>query len=90
MPLPKINEIKDLNDQEISEQIAETKKQLFQLRFQQATRQLEKSHQFKHVRHRLAQLMTIERQRQLAAASTPGASTTEKAPSDSKPVAEEE
>ncbi len=66
MPLPKINEVRDLSDQELEEQIVATKRQLFELRFQKGTRQLEKSHQFKHVRHRLAQLMTIERERQLA------------------------
>jgi large subunit ribosomal protein L29 len=62
-----MDEIKDLSDQEISDRIAETKKELFQLRFQKATRQLEKPHQFKHLKHRLAQLMTLERQRQIAA-----------------------
>ncbi|MDX2240793.1 MAG: 50S ribosomal protein L29 [Leptolyngbyaceae cyanobacterium bins.302] len=65
MALPKIDEVRDLSDQEIEEQIVEVKKQLFELRFQKGTRRLEKSHQFKHNRHRLAQLMTIERQRQL-------------------------
>lgn len=70
MPLPKIEEIRELSDQELNDRILETKKELFQLRFQKATRQLEKPHQFKHLRHRLAQLMTIERQRQLAAAQT--------------------
>ncbi|HIK56634.1 MAG TPA: 50S ribosomal protein L29 [Synechococcales cyanobacterium M55_K2018_004] len=69
MPLPKISEVRELSDQELSDQIAATKKQLFELRFQQATRRLEKSHQFKHARHRLAQLMTVERERQLAAAA---------------------
>jgi large subunit ribosomal protein L29 len=68
MALPKIEEVKDLSDQELSDQIAATKKDLFQLRFQKATRQLEKPHQFKHMRHRLSQLMTIERQRQIEAA----------------------
>ncbi|WP_448598016.1 50S ribosomal protein L29 [Thermoleptolyngbya sp.] len=68
MALPKISEIRDLSDQELSEQIVAAKKQLFDLRFQKATRQLEKTHQFRHVRHRLAQLMTVERERQLAAA----------------------
>lgn len=67
MSLPKISEIRDLSDQELNEQILETKKQLFELRFQKATRQLDKSHLFKHTRHRLAQLMTVERERQLAA-----------------------
>lgn len=69
MPFPKISEVRDLSDQEISEQIAATKKQLFDLRFQKATRRLEKSHQFKHARHRLAQLMTLERERALSSAS---------------------
>ncbi|MFQ3616544.1 MAG: 50S ribosomal protein L29 [Cyanobacteriota bacterium] len=68
MALPKISEVRDLSDQELSEQIVAAKKQLFDLRFQKATRQLEKTHQFRHVRHRLAQLMTVERERQLAAA----------------------
>ncbi len=66
MPLPKVEEVRELSDQEISDQIVATKKELFQLRFQKATRQLEKPHQFKHLRHRLAQLMTLERERQLA------------------------
>jgi large subunit ribosomal protein L29 len=63
MPLPKIEEVRDLNDQELSDRIVATKKELFQLRFQKATRQLEKPHQFKHLRHRLAQLMTLETER---------------------------
>lgn len=67
MPLPKISEIRELSDQELAEQILEAKKQLFDLRFQQATRRLEKPHLFKHTRHRLAQLMTVERERQLTA-----------------------
>jgi large subunit ribosomal protein L29 len=66
MPLPKVDEIQDLSDQELSDRIVATKKQLFELRFQKATRQLDKPHQFKHTRHRLAQLMTLERQRQIA------------------------
>lgn len=70
MPLPKVEEIRDLNDQELNDRIVATKKELFQLRFQKATRQLEKPHQFKHLRHRLAQLMTLERERQLAAATS--------------------
>lgn len=64
MPLPKIEEVRELNDQELDDRIVATKKELFQLRFQKATRQLEKPHQFKHLRHRLAQLMTLERERQ--------------------------
>ena len=80
MPLSKIDEIRELDDQELGDQIVAVKRELFQLRFQKATRQLEKPHQFKHLRHRLAQLMTIERERQLTAASaTPDSDSTERA-----------
>lgn len=67
MSLPKIDEVKNLSDQELSEKILTVKRQLFELRMQKATRQLDKPHQFKHARHQLAQLMTVERERQLAA-----------------------
>jgi large subunit ribosomal protein L29 len=70
MSLPKISEIRDLSETELDEQIVATKRLLFDLRFQKGTRRLEKSHQFKHTRHRLAQLMTVERERQLQKASS--------------------
>lgn len=69
MSFPNIEEVRSLSDEEIAEQILATKKELFELRFQQATRRLEKPHLFKHKRHRLGQLLTIERQRQIAAAA---------------------
>jgi large subunit ribosomal protein L29 len=84
MPLPKIDEVRNLSDEDISQQVLETKKQLFDLRLQQATGQLEKTHQFKHLRHRLAQLLTVERERELeAAAKAPAESTP--APAESAP-----
>jgi large subunit ribosomal protein L29 len=63
MPLSKIADLRQLGDSEIADKILDLKKQLFDLRLQQATRQEVKSHQFKHIRHELAQLMTIERER---------------------------
>ncbi|MEA5510932.1 50S ribosomal protein L29 [Crocosphaera sp. UHCC 0190] len=65
MALPKIEEARKLSDQELTEEILATKRKLFDLRFQQATRRLEKTHEFKHTRHRMAQLLTVERERQL-------------------------
>lgn len=65
MPLSKVSDIRELSDDDLQEQIVEAKKHLFDLRFQKATRQLEKHHQFKHARHRLAQLLTVERERAL-------------------------
>ena len=77
MPLPKISEARDLSDQEIADQIIAVKKQLFQLRLQKATRQLEKPHSFRHAKHRLAQLLTVEHERKLAQAKDAASSTTE-------------
>jgi large subunit ribosomal protein L29 len=63
MPLSKIADLRQLGDSEVADKILDLKKQLFDLRLQQATRQEVKSHQFKHIRHELAQLMTIESER---------------------------
>ncbi len=70
MSLPKVSEVRNLSEEELDEQIVATKRLLFDLRFQKGTRRLEKSHQFKHTRHRLAQLMTVERERQLQKSSS--------------------
>lgn len=69
MALPKISEARNLSDGEIADQIIAVKKQLFQLRLQKATRQLEKPHQIKHAKHQLAQLLTVEHERKLAQAT---------------------
>lgn len=83
MAFPKISEVRDLDDTELAKAIADAKKQLFDLRLKQATQQLEKTHEFKHLRHRIAQLLTVERERQLAA--TPDSA----APATSEPASPE-
>ncbi len=67
MPLPKISEARELSDEKLAGEIVAVKKELFNLRLQKATRQLEKPHQFRHARHRLAQLLTVESERKRAA-----------------------
>ena len=67
MPLPKISEARELSDEKLDSEITAIKKQLFQLRLQKSTRQLEKPHEFRHARHRLAQLLTVESERKRAA-----------------------
>lgn len=71
MPLPKISEARVLTDEQLAQQITAVKKELFQLRLQQTTRQLDKPHKFRHARHRLAQLMTVEAERKRASSSQP-------------------
>ncbi len=68
MALPKIEDARKLSDEELAEEILAVKRELFQLRLEQATRRLEKPHLFKHTKHRLAQLLTVEREREIASA----------------------
>jgi len=68
MALSKAADLRKLSDEEVTAEIAKIKRDLFDLRFKKATRQMESGfHEFRHTRRRLAQLMTIERERQLAA-----------------------
>ena len=73
MPLPKIDEARALSDEELGKAIVEAKRELFNLRFQQGTRQEEqaKPHEFKHLRRRIAHLLTVERERELAQTKAP-------------------
>ncbi|ADI64460.1 50S ribosomal protein L29 [Trichormus azollae] len=70
MALSKISEARELSDDKLAEEIVAIKRQLFQLRLQKATRQLEKPHQFRHARHRLAQLLTVEGERSRVASQS--------------------
>lgn len=63
MSLPKIKEILSLKTDQLDKEILIAKKELFQLRFRQATRQSFKPHSFRHIKHRLSQLLMIKRKR---------------------------
>ena len=62
-------DVRQLSDSDITEQIDGLRRELFQLRFQQATRQLSNTHRFKEARVKLAQLMTVQSERQRSTAS---------------------
>jgi large subunit ribosomal protein L29 len=57
-------ELKELDDTQVAQSILNCKKELFDLRLQKATRQSFKSHNFKHLKRKISQLLTIERQRE--------------------------
>jgi len=65
----KANELRDLTDDELVDKLAETRKELFNLRFQHATGQLDNPRKLRVVRQDIARIMTVqgERQRQQAA-----------------------
>ncbi len=73
MALPKISEARALSDEALREAILNTKRELFTLRMKVATRQPVKPHEFKHAKHRLAQLMTVENERMRQAAAAKAA-----------------
>ncbi len=60
----KAGEIRDLTDAEIREKIAQTKEELFRLRFRSATQQLENPALLKTLRRDLARMHTILTQRE--------------------------
>lgn len=69
MARPNASELRQLSDAEITGQIDGLRRELFDLRFQQATRQLTNTHRFKESRIKLAQLLTVQAERQRSAAS---------------------
>jgi len=62
----KVNEIRDLTTEEIITKINESKEELFNLRFQQATGNLEKPSRIKDLRHQVARLKTVLREREMS------------------------
>ena len=69
MARPNPTEVRQLSDSDITEQIDGLRRELFQLRFQQATRPLTNSHRFKEARIKLAQLLTVQSERKRSTAS---------------------
>jgi large subunit ribosomal protein L29 len=63
MARPAIADLRKLTDGELTEQIDGVRRELFDLRFQQATRRLEQPHRFKQARIKLAQLQTVQAER---------------------------
>ena len=59
----KVNEIRDLTTEEIQNKIKESKQELFNLRFQQATGNLEKPSRIRDLRHTVARCKTVLKER---------------------------
>ena len=61
----KAKEIRELSTEEINKKLVEAKEELFNLRFQQATGNLDKPSKIKDLRHTVARLKTVLREREL-------------------------
>ena len=56
-----LKEFKKLNSTQLTEKIVQLRKDLFDLRFKQATRQLNETHKFKLIKKQVAQLLTLSK-----------------------------
>ena len=63
----RVAELRLLGDNELVERLAETRRELFNLRFQLATGQLDNSARLSEVRKDIARLSTFLREREIAA-----------------------
>ena len=60
----KASEIRELSTEEINKKLVEAKEELFNLRFQQATGNLEKPNRLRDLRHTVARMKTVLKERE--------------------------
>jgi large subunit ribosomal protein L29 len=65
----KLDEMRSLPDEQLALHLKETIKDLFHLRFQSATERLETPSELKKKRKEIARIKTIQREREIAAAT---------------------
>jgi large subunit ribosomal protein L29 len=78
----KAAELRDLTDDQLLERAESAKEELFNLRFQLATGQLDNSSAIKKTRHEIARIATVMKERELDARVAASAVTTEDASSE--------
>jgi len=64
-------ELRELTDEELTLRVREAKEELFNLRFQMATGQLDNNRRLRIVRHDIARIYTIMRERELGLSAAP-------------------
>ena len=72
------HELDDLNDVDLETKLRESKEELFNLRFQAATGQLESHGRLRAVKKDIARIYTVVRERELGIRSAPGTETESK------------
>ena len=65
------SELRELNDEELVLRVRESKEELFNLRFQMATGQLDNNRRLRTVRHDIARIYTVMRERELGLSVSP-------------------
>lgn len=59
----KTRELRELTDDQLDQKMAETRQELFNLRFQTATGVLENSAQLRHAKREIARILTVKNER---------------------------
>jgi large subunit ribosomal protein L29 len=65
--MSKPSELREMNDEQLAAELAQTRQELFRLRFQAATEKLDAPSNLKKLRREVARIKTIQRERELAA-----------------------
>ncbi|MFC7341711.1 50S ribosomal protein L29 [Saccharopolyspora griseoalba] len=65
------SELRELNNEELVQRLKEAKEELFNLRFQMATGQLQNNRRLRTVRQDIARIYTIMRERELGLTVSP-------------------
>ena len=68
-------ELRELTNEELVLRVREAKEELFNLRFQMATGQLDNNRRLRTVRHDIARIYTVMRERELGLTSEPTAAS---------------
>lgn len=79
-------EMRDLTGDVLVTKLREAKEELFNLRFQSATGQLESHGRLKSVKHDIARIYTVLRERELGITTAPPATGAEEAAVDDDPA----
>jgi large subunit ribosomal protein L29 len=64
-------ELRELTNEELTLRVRESKEELFNLRFQMATGQLDNNRRLRTVRHDIARIYTVMRERELGLSAAP-------------------
>ena len=63
MKASELREMSEMSVEQLNEKLAELKEELFNLRFQLEVKQLENPHKIKDVKHDIARVMTVLREK---------------------------
>ena len=92
----KVDELRVLEQDELGVRLRTARRELYELRFKHAVGQLDNSSQIKKVRHDIARIMTVLRERDFGIVASPQVDEPEAAPAaaavaepEAQPVAEE-